>query len=157
MARWSRSAVPDPGPWTKAALADPDSVTHVLAKFPWIGLWPERKPWPDHFAEGTIPYAPQSEALRKMLAWQAAIRIRSGRPLPEGLQAWFNAFVLDGGGVPRRPPYVAVRDSLRLSFFQSIGANQALALRLIAEHDGRRKRTVEQHLRRAGPYKPPEM
>ena len=143
---------------SEAALADADSVVHVVAKFPWIGLWPDRSPWPDDFAEGVIFYAEESKALRTMLAWQAAIRIRQGRAVPPLLQDWFNAFVLDGGRVPRRAPYVAVRDSLRLSFFQSIGASQTVALRLISEHDGgRREETVAAHLYRKPPYKSEKM
>ncbi len=140
------------------ALMDPNSVTHVLAKFPWIGLWPDRSPWPDEFAVGTIFYAEKSKALRKMLAWQAAIRIRQRRAVPPLLQDWFNAFVLDGGSVPKRPPYRTERDSLRLSFLQSIGASQAMALRLIGEHDGgRREETVAAHLYRKPPYIPAKM
>lgn len=135
-----------------ARLDDPDSAAHVLAKFGLIAIWPDANPWPADWTCGLLTYADDHKALRTMLAWQAAKRIREGRPMPPPLQSWFNQYVLDGGRVPRRPPFTAERDQVRVAFFKSLGANQATAARIAAEQDGRETKSIEASL-----YRPAKM
>ena len=114
-----------------------------------LGGWWQNEPWPDWFAEGLLQLAKDPDEMSATLAYQVAIRVRKGHPIPPKLQDWFNQYTVDGGRVPTAPPHRTERDRIEVASFQALfGMNQAEAIRCVARITSRDAKSVESNLYR---------
>ena len=122
-----------------------------------LTLWRDEC-WPDEFVEAmTSPvrdYEPEPNT-KSFLAYQVAIRVRRGLPVPPILQEWFNRYVvIERGNVPQRLPSRLVQDRGLVAALQELfGITKAKAINNVARVTKRETKSVETNLYRQDPTK----
>ena len=127
----------------------PDSLTQFTVTPDDLAGWWRDEPWPDSFVEGMLRLAENPDAMGATLAYQVALRVRKGRPIPSVLQEWYNRWTIDGGRVPKCPPHRKERDRIEVASLRALfGMSQAEAIRHVARISCREVKSVESNLYR---------
>ena len=125
------------------------SRVHITVTPDDLAEWWRDEPLPDWFVEGLLKLAKDPDGMGATLAYQVAIRVRRGRPIPPALQDWYNHYTVSGGRVPTAPPDRKERDRIEVASFRKLfGMSQAEAIRHVARITHREAKSVESNLYR---------
>ena len=124
-------------------------LVHITVTPKDLAEWWRDEPMPDWFVEGLIELTKDPGEMSATLAYQVAIRVRKGHPIPLKLQDWYNHYTANGGRVPKVSPHRKKRDRIEVASYQALfGVSRAEAIRHVARTTSRDPKSVESNLYR---------